>query len=85
MKCGKFGHSARACQNNSTMATQDQTYKGENNIQMEETIRYPTPMSPARPLVLTQQITAAFQLLQESWNKLSSQMSKMAKTDKLLK
>ena len=48
-------------------------------------IRYPTPMSPVRPPVLTQQITADFQLLQEALNKLSSQMTEMAEPNKLLK
>ena len=72
-------------QSNFTMATQDQTYKGQTNIQTLEPIRYPSHMSPARPPVLTQQITADFQLLQEAWNKLSSQMSGMAETNKLLK
>ena len=61
------------------MVTQDQMYKGQSNIQTTEPIRYPTLMSPARLPVLTQQITVNFQLSQEAWNKLSSQMSKMAK------
>ena len=42
-------------------------------------------MSPAKPPALTQQITAYFQLSQETWNKLSSQMREMAETNKLLK
>ena len=42
----------------STMATQDQRYKGQANIQTTEPIRYLTLMSPVRPPVLTQQITA---------------------------
>ena len=62
-KCGKFGHSAKECQSNSTMANQDQTYKGYTNSQIPEPIRYPTPMSKTRPPVLTQQITTDFQLL----------------------
>ena len=64
------------------MANQDQTYKGPTNIQMVEPISYPTPMSPTRLSVLTQQITADFQLSQEAWNKLHIQMSEMAETNK---
>ena len=67
------------------MTTQDQTYKGQTSIQMTEPIRYPTLMSPARLAVLTQQITVDFQLSQEAWNKLSSKMTEMAKTNKLFK
>ena len=55
-KCGKFGHSVKECQSNSNMATQDQTYEGQTNIQTTEPIRYPTSMSPVRPPVLTQQL-----------------------------
>ena len=62
------------------MATQDQSIKGQTNIQIPEPIRYPTPM---RPPVLTQ-IKADFQLSQESCNKPSSQMSEMTETNKLL-
>ena len=65
-KCGKFGHSAKDCQNNSTMANQDQTYKSQSHIQKAEPIRYPISISPARPPVLTKQITTDFQLLQEA-------------------
>ena len=64
------------------METQDQTLKGQATVQTTESIRYPTPMSPVRPLVLTQQITVDFQLLQEACNKLSSQMSEMPETYK---
>ena len=67
------------------MATQDQTYIGQTNIQTPESHRYSASMFPVRPPVLTQQITADFQLLQEAWNKLSSQMSEMTETNKLLK
>ena len=62
------------------MANQDQTYKGQTNIQTPEPIRYLAPMSPVRSPVLTQHITADFQILQEAWNKLSSQMTEMAET-----
>ena len=67
------------------MATPDQTHQGQTNIQMTEPIRYPIPMFPVRLPVLTQEIIVNFQLSQEAWNKLSSQMSKMAKTNILLK
>ena len=61
-KYGKFGHSMKECQSNSIMANQDQAYKGQTFTQTEEPIRYPTPITPVRPLVLTQQITTDFQL-----------------------
>ena len=67
--------------NNVTMATLDQTYKAQTNIQTTEPIRYPTPMSPVRLSVLAQQITADFQLSQKAWNKLRSKMSEMAETN----
>ena len=67
------------------MANQDQTHNGPTNLQTIGSIRYPTPISPARPPVLMQQIMADFQLSQEPWNKLSSQMNEKAKTKKLLK
>ena len=57
------------------MANQDQTYEGQNYSQAAEAIRYPTPITPARPPVLTQQITTDVQLSQEAWNKLSSHMT----------
>ena len=92
-KCGKFGHSAKEYQNNTATASQDQTMvttfkntqNGPTNLQTIEPIRYPTTISPARPPILTQQITTDFQLSQEAWNELSSQMDEMAKTKKLLK
>ena len=67
------------------MATQDQTFRSQTYIQTPEPISYPTPMFPVRPPVLTQQIAGDFQLLQESWNKLSSQMSERVEASKLLK
>ena len=48
-------------------------------------IRYPTTISPTKLLILTQQITADFQLSQEALNHLSNQMNDMVKTNKLLK
>ena len=71
-KCGIFGHSAKEFQNNSTMATQDQTYKGLTNIETTEPFRCPTLVSPVRMPALTQQLTTGFQLSQEAWNKLNS-------------
>ena len=67
------------------MAIQDQTYKGQANIPTMEPIMYPIPMSPARLPVLTQQIIVDFQVSQKAWNRLSSQMSEMSQTNKLLK
>ena len=40
-------------------------------------IKYATTMSHTKPPILTQQITADFQLSQEAWEQLSRQMSKM--------
>ena len=40
---------------------------------------------PSETSVLIQQMTTYFQLSQEAWNKLSSQMSEMAETNKILK
>ena len=67
------------------MAKQDQAYKGKIYIQTAEPIRYPTPITLVRPPLLTQQITADFQLSQEAWNKLSSQMTEIVEANKLLK
>ena len=61
------------------MANQDQAYKGQNYNQTTEPIRYPILITPVRPPVLTQQIIADFQLSQEEWNMLSSQMTEMAR------
>ena len=83
--CGKFGHSAKECQNNITMANQDQTHNGPTNVQTIETIRDRIPISPTRLSILAQQIMADFQLSQEAWNKLNSQMNEMVETNKLLK
>ena len=67
------------------MANQDQTYIDQTHIQTPDPIRYPTPTSPVRLPVLTQQITAEFQLSQEAWNKLRRQMTEMAETSTILK
>ena len=42
-------------------------------------------MSPTIPPVLTQQITADFQLSQEAWKQLNSQINEMVETNKLFK
>ena len=84
-KCDKFGHSAKECQSNLTIANQDQTYKGQIHINTTEPIRYPTFISLVRPPVSTQQITTDFQLSQEAWNTLSRQMTEITETNKLLK
>ena len=55
----------KKCQNKSTMANQDQTYKGPINIQMTELVRYPTPMPSTRLPVLKQHITVDFQYLRK--------------------
>ena len=57
------------------MANQDQTHNNPTEVQPIEPIRYPTPISSTKLPVLAQQITADFQLSQEAWNKLSSQMN----------
>ena len=49
-----------------TTANQDPTHNGPTNLQTIELIRYPTPLSPARPPILKQQIMANFQLAQEA-------------------
>ena len=41
LKCAEFGHSAKECQNNLTMANQDQRHNSPMNIQPIELIRYP--------------------------------------------
>ena len=48
-------------------------------------IKYPTTISPPKPSILTQQITADFQLSQEAWNQLSKQINEIVDTNKLLK
>ena len=68
-----------------TLANQDQPYKGQTHIQTPELIRYLTHVFPAIPPVLTQHITIDFQLSQGAWNKLNSQITEMAETNKLLK
>ena len=88
-KCGKFGHSAKECQDSPVTANQDQTmvttFKNTQNglkkLQIIEPIKYPTTISPTRLPTLTQQIMVDFQLSQEAWNKLSSQMNEMAETN----
>ena len=57
---------------------------GPSNSQILEPVRYPTAISTIRLPIFTQQIMVVFQLLQEAWNKLSSEMNKMAEINKLL-
>ena len=47
--------------------------------------RYSTTISPARPPILSQQITTDFQLSQEAWYHLSNQMNEMSETNRLIK
>ena len=74
-KYGKFGHSAKECQNNLIMTNQDQSHNGPTNIQTTKLNRYPKPISLTRPPILTQQIMVDFHLSQEAWKKLSNQMN----------
>ena len=46
-KCAKFGYSTKECQNNLTMANQDQTHNGPTNVQTVDSVRYPTAITPA--------------------------------------
>ena len=48
------------------MANQDQPNKSQTYTQTAEPIRYPYPLTPARPPVLTQQIATDFHFLQEA-------------------
>ena len=59
-KCGIFGHSTNEWQINSTMANQDQTYKVKLTFRHQNQLGIPPHMSPAKPPVLTQQITTDF-------------------------
>ena len=54
------------------MKNQDQIQNGPINTQLTEQIRYPTPICLTRLPILTQKITADFQLSQEAGNKLSN-------------
>ena len=48
-------------------------------------IRCHITLLPTSPPILTWQITAGFQLSQETWNHLSNQKSEMAETNRLIK
>ena len=63
----------------------NQAYKGLAHAQIAEPIWCPTPISPVRSPVLKQQITTDYQHSHAAWNKLSSQMTDLAETNKLLK
>ena len=94
-KCNEFGHVAKECKNSpyNTKLTdhlmQEQTminaYKNIHNTLPVSLIKYPTTILPTKPPNLTQEITADFQLSQEAWKQLSSQMNEMVETNKLLK
>ena len=58
---------------------------GPSSLQIVEPVRYPTSIPPTGQPILTQQNMADFQLSQEAWNKLSSQMNEMFETNKLPK
>ena len=45
----------------------------------------PTLISPTKPPIMIQKIMADFQLSQESWDQLHSQMNETTETNKLLK
>ena len=89
----EFGHIAKECKNNpsnkKSYDQQEQTvsspYRHMHNVSPVQPIIYPTTISPTKPPILTQQITTDFQLSQEAWKQLSSQMNKMIKMNKLFK
>ena len=51
------------------------TYRNMYNNSPVPSIKCPKTMSLTKPPLLTQQFTADFQLLQEAWKQLSSQMN----------
>ena len=61
------------------------TYRNTHNTSPVPPTKYPTTMSPTKPPILTQKITADFQLSQEAWKQVSSQMNKIVETNKLSK
>ena len=75
--------------NQSDNITQEQTiintYRKRCSTSPISQIKYHRTNSPTMSPILTQQITADFQLSQEAWNQLSNQMNGMDKTNKLLK
>ena len=55
------------------------TYRNAHSTLPISQIKYPISISPTKPLILRQQITADFQLSQETWNQLSNQIKEMVK------
>ena len=58
--------------------------RGSRTPQAARQITDPTKISPTKPPILTQQIMTDFQISQEAWNQLSSQMNGMVETNNLL-
>ena len=92
-KCNEFGHITKECKNNlSDTNLNDQqeqtminTCRNTHNTSPVLPIKYPTTISATKPPILTKQISADFQILQEAWKQVSSQMNKMIETNKFLK
>ena len=94
-KCNEFGHVAKECKSkpSDTKLTnhwkQEQTmiYTNRNACSTSPVspIKYPSTILPTKPPILTQQITADFQLSKEAWKQVSSQMNEMVETNKFLK
>ena len=98
VECGEFGHLAKECNITSVNTNQfndatDQVtanpfinaHSGPLFHKPQEKIKYPTKISQTKPPILTHQITTDFQLSQKACNQLSSQMTEMTETNKLLK
>ena len=94
-KCNECSHMAKECKsipsdtNQTDHIIQEQTmintYRNRLSTSPVSQIKYPITISSAKPSILTQQITADFQLSQEAWNLLSSQMDEMVEANKTLK
>ena len=92
-KYNEYGHVGKECKYNPSDTTLNyqqgqimiNTYSNMHNMLPVPPIKYPTTILPTKPPNLTQEITADFQLLQEAWKQLSSQMNEMVKTNKLFK
>ena len=53
----------------------------QSSFQIQQ--RYSITISPARSLILTQQINADFQLSQEAWHHISNQINEMSEANRL--
>ena len=94
-KCNEFGKLAKECKNNPSNTNQTDhiiqeqtminTYRNACSTSPVSQIKNPTINSSTKPPIITQQIITDFQLSQEAWNQLSSQMNAMVETNKLLK